>query len=51
MMFIHTNHEEVIELPTDRNGVPSLHVCPTRQIASPMGLKKQGYKQITKCSA
>jgi len=25
-MFIHTNHEEVIRLPTEHNGVPQLHV-------------------------
>jgi len=31
-MFIHTNHEEVIELPTDHDGIPSLHVCHTRHI-------------------
>jgi len=33
-MFIHTNNEEVIELPTDHNRVPSLHLCSTRHIVS-----------------
>jgi len=27
-MFIHINHEDAIQLPTDHNGVPQLYVCP-----------------------
>jgi len=36
-MLMHKNHEDVIKLlPTDHhNGVPQLHVCPTKHIASP----------------
>jgi len=30
-MFIQTNREEVIELPTDHSGVPSLHVSMSHQ--------------------
>jgi len=33
-ILIHTNRE-VIELPTDHNGVTTLYACPTRHIASP----------------
>jgi len=34
-VFIHKNHEDVIHLPTEHNGVPPFHVCPTRHIAPP----------------
>jgi len=49
--FIHTNCEEVIDLPMDHNKVPFPHVCPTRHILSPNELKKQTYKQIAKKSS
>jgi len=47
--FIHTNHEDVIQLPMDHNGVPQLHVCPTKHIASPNEVElAKVYKQIIK---
>jgi len=49
--FIHTNCEEVIDLPTDHNKVLFPHVCPTRHMLSPNELKKQTYKQIAKSLA
>jgi len=48
---IHTNCEEVIDLPTDHNEVLFPHVCPTRHTLSPTELKKQTYKQIAKSLA
>jgi len=39
-MFIHTNREEVTQLPKDHNGVPQLHVCPSRYIPSPNGVEE-----------
>jgi len=51
-MFI-KNCEEVIQIPMDHNGIPSLHVSPTRHIASPNEVEEtlQRYKQITKFSS
>jgi len=34
-VFIHKNHEDVIQLPTDNNGVTLLYVRPTRDIVPP----------------
>jgi len=39
IMFIHKNHEDVIQLSTDHNGVPQLHACLTKHIASPNGVE------------
>jgi len=52
-MFIHTNRKEAIQFPTDHNGVPSFHVCPTTPGTwhHQMGFKKQGRKQTTKSLA
>jgi len=51
-MFIHTNHEEIIQLPIDHNhGVPQLQICPTRHIASPNEVEEAevetDYKNLT----
>jgi len=34
-MFSQKNYEDVIQLPMNHNGIPQLHVCPTRHTASP----------------
>jgi len=43
-MLTHTNHEVMIELVTDDNGVPPLHLCPTRHIASWCSVTKWGWQ-------
>jgi len=50
-MFIYKNHELVMQLPMDHNGVRSLYVCPTRHIVSPNEVEETkvyaNYKKVS----